>query len=106
MFDIKIGDKVILSRNHGGDKVAVVSGETKLCWKVDGYLFYKEDHRERGGSVWYQNDISEWTQEKEDVIKLKRKCNEIAGRLSSINSYNLPLDKLIRIGEILDENKG
>ena len=103
---IKVGDKVLvygssLCREH----IAIISGETKTCWKVGNTLYYKDNLTERGSSnVWHRTLIR--IPNEEDIARITR-----ANRIAKVHRFfskqenveNMSDDLLIELSLYIDK---
>lgn len=82
----KVGDRVIDSYEH----IFTIVKETKLYWILDGGgKVRKQDNRFVGCDIWHFNDIHEWTNEEELIIKAKKYRHIMLKKISHLfNSSN------------------
>ena len=104
--EIKVGDKVLVyGSSLCRERIEIVSGETKTCWKVGNTLYNKDTLAERsGGSVWHRTLIR--IPKDEDIARIVR-----ANRVAKVSRFfsktenieNLSDDLLMTLSLYIDK---
>lgn len=101
---MKVGDKVFFICGSGNIPVVrIIDGETKTCWKVYGYLFYKDGLLERGGSKWYPSSIKEYSAAEEEYNNKERRRRKLIYTVVDFNPHQMTLQQVEKMVELIDE---
>ena len=96
--DIKVGEKLIMSRLWYDPQVGVVEKVTNATFTVKGVVFNKKDGHQRGAhdsyTYWY---VSRATEERLAEIEKNAKIKRYAAYLQKVDYSKLPLETLEEI---------
>jgi predicted transcriptional regulator len=96
--DIKVGEKLIMSRLWFDPQVGVVEKVTKATFTVKGIVFNKKDGHQRGAhdsyTYWH---VSRATEERLAEIEKNTKIKSYVAYLQKVDYSKLPLETLEEI---------
>ena len=99
--DIKVGEKLIMSRLWYDPQVVTVEKVTKTTFTANGIVFNKNSGRQRGAhdsySYWY---VSRATEERLAQVKMESATKKYAAYLKNFDYSKLPLETLKKIYDL------
>ena len=100
--DVNVGDKVIIRRSAGGQRIAVVTKVLKDHFIVDDNLkFRKASGSQVGGDSWYFCWVEKATDERIKEVTEENKRTKIIQYLSNYKYGDLPLETLEAIIKLI-----
>lgn len=96
--DIKVGDRLIMSRLWYDSQVGIVEKVTKATFTIKGIVFNKDGGKQRGAhdsySYWY---VRKGTEEELANVERNATTKKYADYLKNFDYSKLPLEKLQEI---------